>query len=67
VKVWVRADPNNGYVNEFEVYTGKSEQSSGEGGLGERVVKKLCERLHGKNHHVYVDNFFSPHHNSSQT
>ena len=60
VKVWVRADPNNGYVNEFQVYTGKSDQtSSSEGGLGERVVKKLCERLHGKNHHVYMDNYFS--------
>jgi hypothetical protein len=21
IKVWVRADPNNGYVNEFQVYT----------------------------------------------
>ena len=60
VKVWVRADANNGYVNEFDVYTGKSEQTmSGEGGLGERVVKKLCERLNGKNHHVFMDNFFS--------
>ena len=33
VKVWVRADPNNGYVNEFDIYTGKSEQMmSGKGG-----------------------------------
>ena len=59
VKVWVRADPNNGYVNECQVYTGKSEQTMSSEGLGERVVKKLCERLHGKNHHVFMDNFFS--------
>jgi len=45
-KVWVRADPNNGYVNTFNVYTGTSEQTmSGEGGLRERVVKKNCPNV----------------------
>jgi len=24
IKVWCRADPNDGYIHEFEVYTGKS-------------------------------------------
>jgi len=60
VKVWVRADPKNGYVNDFDIYTGKDATiASDEGGLGERVVKKLCSQLEGRNHHVYVDNFFS--------
>ena len=59
VKVWVRADPSNGYVNEFDIYTGKSSQEPAEGSLGERVVKKLRQRLYGKNHHVYMDNYFS--------
>jgi len=60
VKVWVRADPNNGYANEFDIYTGKNAESAvaDDGGLGARVVKKLSEQLRGKNHHVYMDIFF---------
>jgi hypothetical protein len=60
VKVWVRADPNNGYVNQFDIYTGRDAKAvAHEDGLGARVVKHLCQPLHGKNHHVYMDNFFS--------
>ena len=40
IKVWVRADPNNGYVNDFQVYTGK-ENGVVEKGLGERVALDL--------------------------
>jgi len=57
--VWVHADTSNSYLNEFDVYTGKSSQEPAEGCLGERVVKKLCQRLYGKNHHVCMDNYFS--------
>ena len=61
IKVWVRADPNNGYVNEFSIYTGKSAEPVVEEGfsLGERAVKSLVQKIEGKNHHVYMDNYFS--------
>ena len=58
IKVWMRADPNNGYVNDFQVYTGK-EGNVAEKGLGERVVKDLTREIWGKNHHVYCDNYFT--------
>lgn len=37
----MRADPNNGYVNDYQVYTGK-EGNVAEKGLGERVVRDLA-------------------------
>ena len=57
-KVWVRADSINGYVCDFEVYTGKDGENV-ETNLGPKVVKKLSRALIGGNYHVYFDNFFS--------
>ena len=57
-KVWVRADSINGYVCDFEVYTGKDGKNV-ETNLGPKVVKKLSHALIGGNYHVYFDNFFS--------
>lgn len=37
----MRADPNNGYVNDCQVYTGK-EGNVAEKGLGEHVVRDLA-------------------------
>ena len=59
VKVWVRADPVNGYVNDFQVYTGKDADTS-EVGLATRVVLDLIHKLRGKYIIVNVDNCFSP-------
>ncbi len=56
-KVWVRADSWNGYVSDFEVYTGKEE--SAEVALGSKVVQKLSRSLVGGRYHLYFDNFFS--------
>ncbi|KAF2906102.1 hypothetical protein ILUMI_00073 [Ignelater luminosus] len=39
-KVWVRADIN-GYVNEFQIYTGKIDNLKTKAGLGERVIRDL--------------------------
>ena len=58
IKIWARADPHNGYLNDFQVYTGKTNNVV-ETGLGERVVKDLTRDIWGKNHHVYCDNYFS--------
>lgn len=59
IKVWECADSSNGYVVDLSVYTGKERGARAEQGLGYRVVHKLTRPLTGKNHHVFVDNFFS--------
>ena len=58
VKVWVRADPHNGYVQKFDVYVGK-QAGVVETGLGDKVVKDLTRDLFHKYHHVYCDNYFT--------
>ena len=45
-KVWCMADSTNGYISNFEVYTGKGETT--EHALGARVVKKLTQPLQKK-------------------
>ena len=57
-KVWVRADSHNGYISQFECYTGKKGDTA-EAGLGGNVVIRLTRDLVGKNYHLYMDNFFS--------
>ena len=56
IKVWCRADSHNGYLCEFQVYTGKEEGV--QDGLGKRVVLDLSQHLNGLRHHLYFDNFF---------
>ena len=58
IKVWVAVDSTNGYFSQFEVYTGKKDNST-EHGLGARVVKTLTSDFKGKYNHVYFDNFFT--------
>lgn len=36
IKVWCKADSHNGYISEFQVYTGRSEEA--EVGLSKRVM-----------------------------
>ena len=57
IKVWCRADAHNGYLCEYQVYTGRSERV--DAGLGKRVVLDLSRRLQGQKYHLYFDNFFS--------
>ena len=57
IKVWCRADSHNGYMCDFQVYTGRREGA--EGGLGKRVVLDLSQSLEGKHYHLYFDNFFT--------
>ena len=59
IKVWMREDSHNGYVNEFEVYVGRLAGQKHEVGLGKKVILKLTEKLVGKNNHIYFDRFFS--------
>ena len=56
-KVWVRADSENGYFLDVQVYFGRECCGNEEKGLGKRVVRKLTEPLAGCHHHVFGDNF----------
>jgi len=58
IKVWMRADPTNGYVNDLQVYTGR-ENNRTEHGLAHRVVTDLVKDINGHNHIVNVDNYFT--------
>ena len=59
-KVWCLCDSTNGYLSNFDVYTGVSGTNvRDEGGLGPSVVKRLIEPFKGKGHFVFYDIFFS--------
>ncbi|KAL9978046.1 hypothetical protein ACROYT_G015523 [Oculina patagonica] len=42
IKVWMAADSQNGYVNNFSVYLGKEADTPRNNGLGSDVVKKMA-------------------------
>ena len=46
-KVWVCADSHDGYISQFECYTGKKGDTA-EVGLGRNVVIRLTQDLVGK-------------------
>lgn len=53
------ADSSNSFVCDLDVYTQENNNGNPEQGLGYRVVHNLTRRLVGKNHHVFIDNFFN--------
>ncbi|GFY50799.1 piggyBac transposable element-derived protein 4 [Trichonephila inaurata madagascariensis] len=55
-KVWMRCD-SSGFACEFQIYTGKTEEV--ERNLGERVIRNLSQKLLGKNHVLFFDNYFT--------
>ena len=57
-KVWCRADSANGYIDNFVVYTGKSDDGPTKN-LGYKVVMEVCRNILGKGYHVYCDNYFT--------
>ena len=59
IKVWMRADSENGFCNEFEIYTGKKDDVNHEIGLCTRVVLNLTEKIARKHHIVNIDNYFT--------
>ena len=59
-KVWAMADALNGYLYDFNVYTGATGER--ETALGEKVVVvvlTLSEPLKGKHHQLFFDNYFT--------
>ena len=58
MKVWVNSEAKRGYVLAMQVYTG-AEADTGKKGLAYRVVMDLLQLYEGKNHLLYVDNFYT--------
>ncbi|GBN50136.1 PiggyBac transposable element-derived protein 3 [Araneus ventricosus] len=55
-KIWMRCD-ECGFASQFQIYTGKTKEV--ERNLGERVERDLTQTICGKNHILYMDNYFS--------
>ena len=58
VKVWCLCDAKNGYLCDFNFYTGKEDAPMSKG-LGHHLIMNLGSRFLDKFHHFYFDNFFS--------
>lgn len=58
IKMWCRADSTNGYLCDFDIYTGKSQQGV-QHGLGYSVVIKLCASIKGHCYSIFCDNVFT--------
>ena len=56
-KVWAMADSLNGYLVDFNVYTGATGER--ETALGEKVVLTLADSIKGRHHQFLFDNYFS--------
>ena len=59
IKVWMAADSQNGYVNNFSVYLGKEANVPRVNGLGYDVVMKMASPFLKKHRHIFFDNFFT--------
>jgi hypothetical protein len=57
MKAWVLAESKTGYIYNWELYRGAS--GNGETGLSHKVVMNITTPVHGNQHHIYMDNFFS--------
>lgn len=57
LKGWVLAGSNTGFVNNWQLYTGK-EGDAVEVNLGQKVVSRLTQIL-SEGHEVYCDNYFT--------
>ena len=58
IKVWAISDSLNGYLSEFEVYTGKKSNTT-QKNLGATVVKTLTRAYTNTYRHIYFDNYFT--------
>ena len=56
--MWALAGSENGYITNFQVYTGKQGDST-EKGLGAKVVKHLTPPYVDSCQHVYFNKFFT--------
>ena len=59
IKVWVRADSTNSYVNKFSVHVGKPPAVNCEVACGEKSVLALTAKLNEHHTHINFDNYFN--------
>ena len=59
IKIWKRCDSTSAYCQEFEIYLGKGQTQPSKFSPIFDTVWSLCKNIAGKNHRIYVDNFFS--------
>lgn len=61
IKFWARCDGRTAYMSDFQLYSGKRDQTPLQQlhGLGYRVIHEMTRDLVGLNHCVYFDRFFS--------
>ncbi|GFO38733.1 PiggyBac transposable element-derived protein 4-like [Plakobranchus ocellatus] len=57
IKVWCLAESSTGYMNSFQIYSGK--EAGQEQGLAHHVVKDLLVPYHHSNIRVAMDNFYT--------
>ena len=57
-KIWCRADSVTGYIDNFVVYTGKSDEGRTTN-LGYKVVMEACRDILDQGYHVFCDNYFT--------
>ncbi|XP_040004641.1 piggyBac transposable element-derived protein 4-like [Xiphias gladius] len=58
-KLFVLADPRNGYTVDFSIYTGKSDIPFGHGLSYDAVMSLVQPSYLGTGYHIYMDNFHS--------
>ncbi|XP_015754845.1 PREDICTED: piggyBac transposable element-derived protein 4-like [Acropora digitifera] len=59
IKYCALADSSNGYVVDFNIYSGRAQGDLSEYGLGYDVVRKLMQDYEGQGYHLFCDNFYS--------
>lgn len=56
-KVWCLVDSSNGYLYNFNIYTGKLGKR--EGTLAESVISRLIHKINLVDHQIFFDNFYT--------
>lgn len=59
IKVWMAADSQNGFVNNFSVDLGKEANAPNNNGLGYDVVIRMASPFLKMHRHVFFDNFLT--------
>lgn len=59
VKFFELCNAKTGYCKNFSIYAGKNDRETGVIGKTGKIVLDLVADLHYRNHHLYVDNFYT--------
>jgi hypothetical protein len=59
VKIFIRSDAASGFMNQFEIYLGKSAANNSTNGAYFDVVKRLTDPVLNKYHKIFFDNAYT--------